>query len=487
MPPQVVPEVGHAPGGDFPAKSRKACGEIRPSLCLPWRWELIAASYPEAITIDESPLPQFNEQLLASNTAVLRRLKRIEQHIGLPDTDEEATADLVNGPPPLETDASDPSLSPLWPAIQVLKSNCSANANKQIWAEPLIKRLWLTFHDTMLGLHFLPSKQTFSSPTPLLLASMLYCSSTRGSNDVAVIASDYFAVLCNAIAQLCMPSSAIGQDSRNPARVEEWAFQTILGIILAGLLREGISKETGIWISIAYRLILEHCPPIMDERSLEWQRLFTGLQIVDLEHASIHLSCPAVPIIAPFPRLRISMQDQLYRLSRMMHTGLTHFTGRGLPTIWSCFSGELSAAVDPSVSFSDVDAAVIRDWARQLDDWLVEFGARTDEPENERKLVFRQYVLHRVLVLSIYLPARGSDLFSDTTPKEQHELLVSARAAVKLQLADSSIWSNFDLVVITWAALIVMQGVEDGVGEPDGRKLTLSLEGFTYPFVFPAY
>lgn len=136
-----------------------------------------------------------------------------------------------------------------------------------------------SFHDTMLGLHFLPSKQTFSSPTPLLLASMLYCSSTRGPNDVAIIASDYFTVLCNAIAQICMPSSAIGQGSGDPARVEEWAFQTILGIILAGLLREGISRETGIWISIAYRLILEHCPPIMDERSLEWQRLFTGLQV----------------------------------------------------------------------------------------------------------------------------------------------------------------------------------------------------------------
>lgn len=158
-----------------------------------------------------------------------------------------------------------------------------------------------------------------------------------------------------------------------------------------------------------------------------------------------------------------------------MHTGLTHFTGRGLPTIWACFSGELAVTIDPAVSFSDVDAAVIRDWARQLDDWLVEFGARNDEPENERKLVFRQYVLHRVLVLSIYLPARGSDLFSDTTPKEQHELLVSARAAVKLQLVDSSIWSNFDLVVITWAALIVMQGVEGGVGEPDGKCLSWAI------------
>ncbi|KAH7007230.1 hypothetical protein EDB80DRAFT_456041 [Ilyonectria destructans] len=489
MPLQGGSAVGRVREGDVPIKSRKACVNCRrqkmkcridsgPSCrrCLGSGVPCVfvpranAASYnlcDDTTSTVPLPISQPNAQLPAPDNAVLRRLKRIEDHIGLPDIDDEIIADASESITLDSQGPQDPSLGPLWPAIQVLKSSCSTNTTKEIWTEPLIKRLWLTFHDTMLGLHFLPSKQTFSSPTPLLLASMLYCSSIRGSQDVIMLAPEYFTVLCNSIAQLCMPASAIGQDAKNPARAEEWAFQTILGIILSGLLREGISKETGIWISVAYRLILEHCPPIMDERSLEWQRLFTGLQIVDLEHASIYLSCPAIPIIAPFPRLRISLQDQLYRLSRMMHTGLTHFTGRGLPTIWSCFSGELAVVIDPAVSFSDVDAAVIRDWARQLDDWLVEFGARNDEPENERKLVFRQYVLHRVLVLSIYLPARGSDLFSDTTPKEQHELLVSARAAVKLQLVDSSIWSNFDLIVITWAALIVMQGVEGGVGEPD--------------------
>ena len=192
-------------------------------------------------------------------------------------------------------------------------------------------------------------------------------------------------------------------------------------------------------------------------------------KIIDLEHAAIHLSCPTIPVTAPFACLRVSLQDQLCRLSRMMHTGLSHFTGRGLPTIWSYFSGESVPPVDAAMPFSDIDGAVIRDWARQLDDWLVDFGVRTDEPDIERKLTFRQYVLHRVLVLSIYLPARGSYIFSNTTLKEQHELLASARAAVKLHLADSSIWANFDLVIIAWAALIVIQGVEGGVGEPDGK------------------
>ncbi|KAI8724322.1 Zn(2)-C6 fungal-type domain-containing protein [Fusarium sp. LHS14.1] len=408
------------------------------------------------------------------NEQILWRLRRIEEHVGLPGINT-TVAQSNTSQTPLrdgeEETFDDAVLRPLSDSIQALKSTCSEDANLKIWNQSLIKRLWSTFHDAMLGLHFLPRKQTFSSPTPIMLAAMLYCSSIRGAPADAELAPDYFSVLCIAISQLCVPSSIIGREPTEPKQSEEWAFQTILGILLAGLLREGISKETGIWISVAYRLILEHCPPSTGESSLEWQRLFTGLQIVDLEHASVHLSCPVVPIVAPFPCLRISPQDHIYRLSRMMHTGLTHFAGRGLPTIWSGLSSETPRITRPAdsvaVSFSGVDAAVIRDWARQLDDWLVEFGARQDDPEGERRLAIRQYVLHRVLVLSVYLPARGSDLFSDSTPKEQHELLVSAREAVKLQLTDHSIWSNFDLVVITWAALIVIQGVEGGVGEPD--------------------
>ena len=155
----------------------------------------------------------------------------------------------------------------------------SISNTPRVHRDQALMDLGRSFHDTMLGLHFLPSRQTFSSPTPLLLAAMLYCSSTRGSSDVAALASEYFIVLCNAISQLCIPGSLIGQQPDHPARAEEWAFQTVLGIILAGLLREGLSKETGIWISIAYRLLLEHCPPNIGERSLEWQRLMTGLQV----------------------------------------------------------------------------------------------------------------------------------------------------------------------------------------------------------------
>lgn len=320
----------------------------------------------------------------------------------------------------------------------------------------------------MPGLHFMPRRQTFSTPQPILVASILHCSSMRGPPDTADLAPYYFAVLCNAIAQLCIPNSMISQP---PADSEEWAFQTVLGIVIAGLLTEATVRETGIWISIAYRLILEHCPAHVEETSREWRKLFSGVQIIDLEHASLHLSCPVLPIESPLPGLRTSPRDQLYRLSRMMRTGLTHFTGRGLPTIWSCFVNDQSAtSVTLTDSFTAVDAAVIRDWARQLDEWLVDFSQGLESSDHDLKLVFRQYVLHRLVVLSIYHPGRGFDLWSNSiTPKEQYELLLSARATLKLHSHDDSIWSNWDLIMITWAALIVVQAIEGGAGEPDGK------------------
>lgn len=68
--------------------------------------------------------------------------------------------------------------------------------------------------------------------------------------------------------------------------------------------------------------------------------------------------------------------------------------------------------------------------------------------EHDRLLVFRQYILHRLLVLSIYHPARGFNLFStSTTSVERRELLVSARAALRMQINDKTIWANWDFVV----------------------------------------
>lgn len=285
------------------------------------------------------------------------------------------------------------------------------------------------------------------------------------------MAPQYFIILCNAIAQLSIPNSEIGRPPEDATAAEEWAFQTVLGLVLAGLLSEANIRETGVWIAIAYRIMIEYCPPHVEEGSRDWRQLFKGVQIVDLEHASLHMLFPAVPLEPPLLSLQLSQRDQLYRLSRMMYTGLAHFSGRGLPTIWSYFSNDSATYTNPlSYPFTSVDAAVIRDWARQLDDWLVQFSKASDHSDQQRTSVIRQYILHRLVVLSIYHPARGFNLHSSSiTPQEQHELLLSARATLKLQLDDKLIWANWDLVIITWAAIIVLQGIEGGVGDPDGQ------------------
>ncbi|KAL2869644.1 uncharacterized protein BJX67DRAFT_370833 [Aspergillus lucknowensis] len=398
---------------------------------------------------------------------VLNRLRAIEEKIGLSPAADQTSEPISEPRGEREGDISSESdsLKTLWEAVAVLKRSAPSSVPPIIWRRGTVKELWSAFHDRMPGLHFMPRKQIFSAPHPLLLSSILYCSSVRGPPDVADLAPHYFTVLCSAISQLCIPGSEIG---KAPEDTEEWAFQTVLGIILAGLLTEATVRETGIWISIAYRLILEHCPAHVDDTSRKWRKLFSGVQIIDLEHASLHLSCPVIPIESPLPGLQNSQRDQLYRLSRMMHTGLTHFAGRGLPTIWSCFTGDVSTVVNLTSNFTAVDTAVIRDWARQLDEWLVEFSQTLEGSDNDLKLVFRQYVLHRLVVLSIYHPVRGCNLWSNSiTPREQHELLLSARATLKLHSHDDSIWSNWDQVIITWAALIVLQGTEGGIGEPD--------------------
>ncbi|KAG6019695.1 hypothetical protein E4U40_006759 [Claviceps sp. LM458 group G5] len=404
---------------------------------------------------------------------VLQRVKTIEDHLGLNSPPSQSNLGLeANIDEPMEPWHDDEPLDKLWEVSAIIERCAVGHRDAPLWKRSIIRHLWKTFHSKMPGLHFFPKAQKFSSPGPVLLAAMLYCSSVRGDRDYASLAGGYYSVLCCVIAQLSIPGSEVSLPLTQSAESEQYAFQTVLGLVLAGLLNEANVHETGIWISIAYRLVLEHCPPQIDEEYCDWRRLFSGVQIVDLEHASLHLTSPAVPMEPPLAILQVPLRDQLYRLSRMMHTGLTHFSGRGLPTIWSCFSGyNLDTATSPD-PFTPVDAAVIRDWARSLDDWLVEFTRAGDNLDQQRMTVFRQYVLHRLVVLSIYHPAKGCNLCSNSiSMNEQHELLLSARATLRLHFNDKSIWSNWDLVIISWAALIVINGIEAGVGETDDIRI----------------
>jgi hypothetical protein len=139
----------------------------------------------------------------------------------------------------------------------------------------------------MPGLHFLSKKKTSSTPTPLLLAAILYVSALHHSSpDFATLAPDYFVVTCSAISELAVPVQAAQRAESSPTNTEnaklseeQKAFQNVLGLILAGLISEAFIETTGLWISMGYRLTLDFCPVHIDERSHEWRGLFSGLQV----------------------------------------------------------------------------------------------------------------------------------------------------------------------------------------------------------------
>lgn len=80
-----------------------------------------------------------------SDPAVLLRLKRIEQHLGLPGMDDQAV--IIHGRDEGLTrrEPQDQTLDPLRSTIQQLKNSCSMNVNPRIWSDSLIKQLWLTY------------------------------------------------------------------------------------------------------------------------------------------------------------------------------------------------------------------------------------------------------------------------------------------------------------------------------------------------------
>jgi len=139
----------------------------------------------------------------------------------------------------------------------------------------------------MEGLHFQSERETVKNPTPLLLAAILYVSSLHhSSQELADLSPEYFRATCSAIAELSIPVALkrpgleVPRDATViPQTDEQNAFQNVLGLILAGLVSEAFIDLTGIWISIGYRLTLDHCPVWIDERSSKWRQLFSGLQV----------------------------------------------------------------------------------------------------------------------------------------------------------------------------------------------------------------
>lgn len=138
-------------------------------------------------------------------------------------------------------------------------------------------------------LHFLQDRDAFASPTPLLLASVLYISALHHrSSELASLESGYFAATCSAMAELITPSlkpistfgkSRTQEEQDSPQTRKYKAFHNILGLIMASLSSEAYIDATGSWIAMAYRLWLDHCPARVDSSTPDWCGLLSGLQV----------------------------------------------------------------------------------------------------------------------------------------------------------------------------------------------------------------
>ncbi|KAJ5175266.1 uncharacterized protein N7482_001143 [Penicillium canariense] len=420
--------------------------------------------------------------------SILDRLDRIEIALGITqETPEEA---LTTQSLDLDDDTDSLPLRGVWNAVAHLRAMAHPVPDESVWSRPIVKQLWSSFLNNLPLLHFLKDQDAFAKPTPLLLASVLYISALHHqSSELGAMESGYFAATCSAIAELVTPRVRPDSFVRDQFRADgKWAasvqskkdkaFHNILGLIMASLSSEAYIDATGSWIAIAYRIWLDHCPSELDHSTPDWRGLFSGLQVIDIEHASMHMSYPLLPRQPPSPsiqRLDSQQPNAFQGLADMMHYGLSHFVGRGLPTIWCSINEDLSGHTHISQSsFTEHDSEVIRLWARKLDDWLVLYNGASQPTPSDRQgiLILLQYHLHKLYVLSIYYPARGFDLSSaNITPVERHELLVSARTVLRLRQDDASIWSNWDLIMITWAAILLLRGVEDGMTHQDDLHL----------------
>ncbi|CAI7660752.1 unnamed protein product [Penicillium palitans] len=428
--------------------------------------------------------------VIPDHQSILNRLARIESALGITEDSQEPEDEvsLSHGASPDEDTDAVP-LHGVWAALAHLRVITRPPPDDSVWSRSAVQQLWSSFLKNLPLLHFLTDHSAFASPTPVLLASVLYISALHHPfGGLASLDSGYFAAMYSAIAELVTPSlhpSSLRvleqkdeEQNISPQAKREKAFHDILGLIMASLSCEAYVGATGSWIAMAYRIWLDHCPSEMNSTTKDWRALFSGLQVIDIEHASMHMSYPLLPRHPANPtiqRLDSSQGNAFQGLAEMMHFGLSHFVGRGLPSIWSSLNADDADIVPTARSpFTESDSQVIRHWARKLDDWLVRYNGSSQPTPSDRQgiLILLQYHLHKLYVLSIYHPARGFDLSpANISSFERHELLVSARAVLRLRQDDASIWSNWDLVMITWAAVLLLQGVEDGMTHQDDLHL----------------
>lgn len=95
-----------------------------------------------------SSWPGMNPANVDFNQSVLRRLKVIEDYLGLDGTDEhteENTVTAVEGVSPANSPNDAAALGRLWGAVACLEKICAGSVNPAIWKQSTVKHLWSTY------------------------------------------------------------------------------------------------------------------------------------------------------------------------------------------------------------------------------------------------------------------------------------------------------------------------------------------------------
>lgn len=137
-----------------------------------------------------------------------------------------------------------------------------------------------------------------------------------------------------------------------------------------------------------------------------------------------------------------------------MQRRMPRFVGRGLPTVWDTVCS-VTMGAPVLISANQEDISAIQEWAAEVDAWYQRSVSETvNSGMYVRTITLLNYHLHKLFVLSIFLPLQG---VSYSTPSERAELLDSSRAVLKIESSGFEVWSSWDLVIITSASLILLQ------------------------------
>ncbi|ORX36111.1 hypothetical protein BD324DRAFT_657055 [Kockovaella imperatae] len=408
--------------------------------------------------------------------------RSVDPSAGIRTKQEPAVSSSVSSPRPfhgehgVHDNEKDRPLPDLWTALGILISHCSeADKRHRGWNTPIVEALWLSFAEHMPALHFSTQRIFNDRPTPLLLAAVLFAASIQHPlGEYAELSPFYHASAANAIAQLAVPS-------KDPGFVYSDAqdLQDALGIIVMGLLSEAWVNTTGIWISMAYQIVLSGAAKCDKAKLKEWRGLYEGLRVVDIEHASLNMAYPVLPLLCPIPSLEhITPEADTPRqawthLTTIMHVGLSHFSGRHIRTIMETVLVD-STRVRPPASPSSSDLRSIKGWANELDAWLMKYHKPSKFQQrgpSEANVMLLQYQLHKLFVLFIYNSVTNGARSGDSkASSDEDDLLSAARAALRIQRLGMAVWSNWDLVLITLAAFIVIDHFKM-LTQPEDRLL----------------